>query len=247
MGDSGEPKEIVPELLGKLADAFTPGTCGESTGTTTNDKGFKVLDSHVRLIQGDGINTNSVIDILDTVKNAGFSLDNVTFGSGGALLQQMDRDTQKIAFKCCKAIIKGKSVDVYKDPIHDKGKKSKQGSMVLLKDEDLSAEAPWKATAKGANKYAGKCFNLTTVCHYEDGTKRAVWASDDKGKAARQDPESIGRSSELTEEKKKADSEKDLLVPVFRNGRVLKEYKLSDIRKRAASSWEGDPGCSTLQ
>merc|ERR1712232_1085776 len=191
--DSGEPKEIVPELLGKLADAFAPGTCGDSPGTTTNDKGFKVLDPHVRLIQGDGINTNSVLEIID------------------------------------------------------KGKKSKQGSMVLIKDEELSADAPWKATAKGANKFAGKCFNLATVCHFEGDTKRALWASDEKGKAARADPESIGRVSDLSEEKKKEDLSKDLLVPVLRNGRVLKSYTLKDIRKRAASTWEGDEGCKTLQ
>jgi len=245
--DSGEPKEIVPELLGKLADAFKEGTCGDSPGTVKNDKGYMVLDPHVRLIQGDGINTNSVLEIIDNVKKAGFSLDNVTFGSGGALLQQMDRDTQKIAFKCCKAIIKGKPTDVYKDPIHDKGKKSKQGSMVLVKDEDLPADAPWKATAKGANKFAGNCFNLATVCHFENDTKRAVWASDEKGKAGRQDPASIGRVSDLTEENKKDDLSKDLLVPVFRNGRVLKSYTLKDIRKRAASTWEGDEGCKTLQ
>jgi len=212
-----------------------------------NDKGFKVLDPHVRLIQGDGINTNSVLEIIDNVKKAGFSLDNVTFGSGGALLQQMDRDTQKIAFKCCKALIKGKPRDVYKDPIHDKGKKSKQGSMVLIRDEELSADAPWKSTAKGANKFAGKCFNLATACHFEGDTKRALWASDEKGKAARADPESIGRVSDLTEEKKKEDLSKDLLVPVLRNGRVLKSYTLKDIRKRAASTWEGDEGCKTLQ
>jgi nicotinamide phosphoribosyltransferase len=36
--------------------------------------------------------------------------DNITFGSGGALLQKMDRDTQSFAYKACHAIIDGKPV-----------------------------------------------------------------------------------------------------------------------------------------
>merc|ERR1712226_417735 len=98
--DSGEPKKIVPELLERIDGAFKEGTCGASSGTTINGKGYRVLDPHVRLIQGDGINTRTVLEICEEVKKQGWSLDNVTFGSGGALLQQMDRDTQKIAFKC---------------------------------------------------------------------------------------------------------------------------------------------------
>merc|ERR1719382_1010466 len=111
--DSGEPKEIVPELLEKLGAAFAPGTCGASPGSTTNKKGYKTLDPHILLLQGDGVNTKSVLEILEAIKKLGWSLDSVAFGSGGALLQRMDRDTQKIAFKCCQAIIKGKAVDVY--------------------------------------------------------------------------------------------------------------------------------------
>jgi len=40
----------------------------------------------------------------------GWSADNIAFGSGGALLQRVHRDTQKCAFKCCYAIINGKGV-----------------------------------------------------------------------------------------------------------------------------------------
>ena len=47
-------------------------------------------------------------------------------GSGGGLLQKMDRDTQKCAFKCSMAIIDGKEVPVFKNPITDIGKKSKR-------------------------------------------------------------------------------------------------------------------------
>ncbi len=40
----------------------------------------------------------------------GWCADNVAFGSGGALLQKVDRDTQRCAFKCCVAVIDGQKV-----------------------------------------------------------------------------------------------------------------------------------------
>eukprot|EP01137_Pigoraptor_chileana_P035407 Opistho-2@29371 len=65
--------------------------------------------------------------------DAGWSADNVGFGSGGALLQKLHRDTLKCAFKCSHAVINGKSVDVYKDPVTDPGKKSKKGRITLVR------------------------------------------------------------------------------------------------------------------
>jgi nicotinamide phosphoribosyltransferase len=116
--DSGDPPTVDLKLLNLLGDAF---------GYTTNSKGYKVLDHHVRIIQGDGIDYEMIINILTRLKDNGWSADNIAFGSGGGLLQKMDRDTQKCAFKCCLAIINGKEVEVYKDPITDPGKKSKKG------------------------------------------------------------------------------------------------------------------------
>ena len=64
----------------------------------------------LRVIQGDGISIETIDKILSAMTTNEFSLDNVTFGSGGALLQKLDRDTQKCAFKCCMAIIDGNKV-----------------------------------------------------------------------------------------------------------------------------------------
>ena len=119
--DSGDPLIICRQLVQKLANKF---------GTTTNAKGFKVLNN-VRLIQGDGINEHTVRMILGDFMVHGFSADNIAFGMGGALLQIVDRDTQKFAMKCSSAEINGKWVDVQKDPITDSGKKSKAGRVTL--------------------------------------------------------------------------------------------------------------------
>lgn len=121
--DSGEPTEIIPQLLKILGCKF---------GEEINKKGYKVLNSHIRIIQGDGIDRDSLPEILEAVKNTGYSTDNIAFGSGGGLLQKLNRDTSKYAFKCSHAVVNGAGIDVYKDPITDHGKKSKTGRLKLI-------------------------------------------------------------------------------------------------------------------
>ena len=55
----------------------------EKFGGTVNEKGFKVLDKHVRLIQGDGVNMESIKEIVNLIERLGFATDNLVFGSGG--------------------------------------------------------------------------------------------------------------------------------------------------------------------
>jgi nicotinamide phosphoribosyltransferase len=124
--DSGDPAVVVKQCLQILEKYF---------GSTRNAKGFKVLNN-VRVLQGDGINHASIRSILYTITLAGYSADNVVFGQGGALLQIVNRDDQKFAMKCSAALVDGKWVDVYKDPIHDKGKQSKKGRVTLFKTEN---------------------------------------------------------------------------------------------------------------
>jgi nicotinamide phosphoribosyltransferase len=123
--DSGEPVDVVHRCLERLEAHF---------GSTTNAKGHRVLQ-HVRLIQGDGVNPASIRQILERITAAGFSADNVAFGMGGALLQHMNRDTQKFALKCSAARVDGEWRDVYKDPVTDKGKTSKRGRLTLLRSD----------------------------------------------------------------------------------------------------------------
>jgi nicotinamide phosphoribosyltransferase len=123
--DSGHPATVVLGCLQRLADAF---------GFTINAKGYKVLNN-VRVIQGDGINEDSIKEICDTFIADGFSADNVAFGMGGALLQIVNRDTQRFAMKASAAKINGEWIDVYKDPITDPGKASKKGRLNTVRNE----------------------------------------------------------------------------------------------------------------
>jgi nicotinamide phosphoribosyltransferase len=119
--DSGDPVEVNRKLIEIL---------GEKFGYTINAKGFKVLNN-VRLIQGDGINELTVRSILGAFMAMGWSADNIAFGMGGALLQIVDRDTQKFAMKASSACINDEWVDVVKDPATDPGKRSKAGRVTL--------------------------------------------------------------------------------------------------------------------
>lgn len=124
--DSGDPIKVVREALQRLAVKF---------GTTINSKGYKVLPNYIRLIQGDGINPSSIGKIIDAVLDAGFSLDNISFGMGGGLLQQVNRDTLGWAMKTSSARVDGYWRDVYKDPITSVSKRSKRGRLALVRHQ----------------------------------------------------------------------------------------------------------------
>ncbi|WP_102127756.1 nicotinate phosphoribosyltransferase [Deinococcus planocerae] len=120
--DSGDPPAMVRLAVNALAAKF---------GTTTNVLGFRVL-KHVRVIQGDGIDETTIRQILQNLTVDGFSAENVAFGMGGALLQKVDRDTQKFAYKASAGIVGGEYRGIYKDPVTDPGKRSKDGVLDLV-------------------------------------------------------------------------------------------------------------------
>lgn len=121
--DSGDPIDVLLTILFKFEDAGL---------MTENEQGYKELPAHFRIIQGDGVDAESIDDILSALTNEGFSAANLAFGSGGALLQKVNRDTQKFAFKCSAVLDDyGHWNDVYKEPVTDPGKKSKRGLMTL--------------------------------------------------------------------------------------------------------------------
>ena len=144
--DSGDPLVVLPKVLDILGAKF---------GFTVNSKGYKVLDPHVRVIQGDGVDLQAVEDILALLDRLGWSADNITFGCGGALLQKVNRDTCKFAFKCSAIERAGVWHDVQKDPVTDPGKKSKPGRLALIngghgfrtvRREDTLPSADWLRT-----------------------------------------------------------------------------------------------------
>ena len=129
--DSGDPAMTLLKVFDFLFERF---------GFATNEKGYKVLPPQVRVIQGDGVNYDSIKAIYARLKAHGISAENLVLGMGGALLQKLDRDTQKFALKCSYAKLNGKDTVVQKSPtemdadgnITGSFKKSKGGRLKLI-------------------------------------------------------------------------------------------------------------------
>merc|ERR1719331_143730 len=130
--DSGDPAETCVKIMEILAECF-------KEDVVTTKTGHKLLPPYLRVIQGDGVDYETIPKILESLKTAGFAADNIAFGSGGALLQKVNRDTFKCAFKCSEITINGKAREVFKDPITDSGKASKKGRLTLQLAEDAAA------------------------------------------------------------------------------------------------------------
>lgn len=121
--DSGDMLEVIPRLLRLQEVAF---------GYNMTDKGYKQI-KHVGIIQGDGVDHDAVIAVMNLITSLGYSADCVIFGSGGALLQKVNRDTLKFAQKACSIYINGDWLGIAKDPVTDSGKKSKEGVLTLAR------------------------------------------------------------------------------------------------------------------
>jgi nicotinamide phosphoribosyltransferase len=122
--DSGDPLTVPIEVVERLM---------KKVGYTVNSKGFRVLPEWVRVIQGDGIDVESLPKIIDNMIAAGLSIDNIAFGMGGGLLQKVDRDTLKYAMKAsARKDSVGNWHEVFKEPVTDSGKTSKKGRLGLI-------------------------------------------------------------------------------------------------------------------
>jgi nicotinamide phosphoribosyltransferase len=124
--DSGDPRIVVTRILRSLARAF---------GSEVNRKGYRVLNPAVRVLQGDGMDPDTIQDLYGAIMSDGWSAENVAVGMGGGLLQKMDRDTMRFAMKASAIEIDGIWADVYKDPKSDPGKRSKRGRLALVSNE----------------------------------------------------------------------------------------------------------------
>lgn len=123
--DSGDPIKTSVEVATLIMDYF---------GYIANVRGFKVFNPKVKMLWGDGVNHDSIINICwEFIKNK-IAISNIVFGMGGALLQQVHRDTMRCAFKSSHQVRNGKGFSIFKDPI-DGSKKSKKGRLALAYDQ----------------------------------------------------------------------------------------------------------------
>merc|ERR1712167_320646 len=86
--------------------------------------------------------------MLASLLSNGFCANVVHFGSGGGLLQKLNRDSLAFAFKCCAMYVGGKEYPVGKDPIAG-GKKSYGGNPPVIRGADGVLRNRGKYDAKG--------------------------------------------------------------------------------------------------
>lgn len=126
--DSGDPVSVCLRIIKSLANSF---------GYAVNKKGFMVLNPAVRVIYGDSINRVTMNSILTALYINGFSAENVTFGMGGGLLQDVLRDDLGWAQKG--SAIRDSSVSsdwigIQKDPATARQKRSLKGRLMVVQD-----------------------------------------------------------------------------------------------------------------
>lgn len=135
-GDSGDCVDVVTRTVFKLWEEF---------GGTTNSKGYKVLDPHVKAIYGDSITVQRCEQIYDILEKNGFAASNVALGVGSfsfqcieedGVLKPFTRDTFSSCIKATYCEIDGKPYPIFKNPKDGGFKKSQRGLCHVYKESD---------------------------------------------------------------------------------------------------------------
>jgi len=144
------PKTVAGDF--QFKEVFEPEVKGliellwETFAGTTNEQGYKVLDSHIGAIYGDSITLARAEEICTRLMENGFASTNVVLGIGSYTYQYNTRDTLGFAMKATYGEVmaeRGQCTcedtsscecgkidrrEIWKDPITDDGtKKSKRG------------------------------------------------------------------------------------------------------------------------
>jgi len=126
--DSGEPLAVIGKMLEIMKE--------NDIAFSRNEEG-KIIFRDFGILWGDGITPDVIEEILKMVMRKGFAAENMVFGSGGDIMQNINRDTQRFAIKCSSITRpNGAEQDVFKDPITDPGKTSKKGRITTYYDQE---------------------------------------------------------------------------------------------------------------
>lgn len=174
--DSGYPVDIINQILNIMEK--------NNVRYTLNSKGYKIFNKY-RILWSDGVTKQNIKDVLSSAILRKYSTQNFVFGMGGGLVQNLNRDTLGFAIKCSELTFDdGATLDIYKDPITDSGKKSKRGKVTTY-------------------------FNKKTSEFFTD---------------------IVGKENEYII---------NIVQPVFVNGKLIKEYTLTQVRENVQKCLEG--------
>lgn len=172
-------------------------------GGTVNSKGFKVLDPHVKALYGDSITPERCERIYQILTERGFACNNVSLGVGSFSMQCLETTSSS-----------GKEAS---------GKQSGSSKMYQPYTRDTFGIAIKATYAEDASGNSIMIFKnpKTDNGHFKKSQRGCCSVHFD------------GKDFSYTDGLTFAEHDKDplnLLIPVFRNGKMLKEYSLSDVR-----------------
>lgn len=139
--DSGDPIKIItgdPNAEpGSPAFKGTLYMLREIFGGFINDKGYFVLNPHIRMIYGDAITSEITESVCKwCAYESKISIENIAFGIGAYTYQYVTRDTRGYAIKATNAVFDDiGEVPLYKAPKTDPGKRSPRGCVAVFKDD----------------------------------------------------------------------------------------------------------------
>jgi nicotinamide phosphoribosyltransferase len=204
--DSGNPVEIlcghkwddIQNPYDENADAVEKGVIEllwDVFGGTTNEQGYKVLDSHIGAIYGDSITIDRANEICERLEAKGFASTNVVLGIGSFTYQYNTRDTfgfamkatyielEEVNYQTPESVVPEIGIvgrEIFKDPITDDGtKKSATGLLAVYDNYEggltLIDKASWETENEGKLKTIykdGKFYNETTLTEIRNRLKK---------------------------------------------------------------------------
>lgn len=141
--DSGDPVKIIcgdSEAEDPFVKMGSYEFLWNTFGGTFNNKGYKVLDTHIGLLYGDSINMKRQRETYRQLENKGFAATNLVLGVGSFSMGMVSRDSLALAMKATYFELdenpNGKAI--FKDPKTVTGtpKKSHKGLLQVLWNPD---------------------------------------------------------------------------------------------------------------
>ena len=220
-GDSGDPVEIVTETVFKLWESF---------GGTTNSKGYKVLDSHIKVIYGDSITPQRAESIYKILVENGFACNNVLLGVGSFSMQCLEQDTDP------ELIAALDSIEFLLTSAYGEGRECLKTVDLLRKSLSGPTLSPFTRDTYGKAVKATYCeVNGKQIPIFKDPkTDTGNFKKSQKGMCVvyRDAEGKLTYKDGFTPDTIKMFAGDNLLKTVFCNGKMVKEQTLSEIRDR---------------
>lgn len=176
-------------------------------GGMVNSKGYKVLDPHIKAIYGDSITPQRAEKIYRILIENGFACNNVALGAGSFSMQCLETDDTLAPY----------TRDTFHIAVKATYCEDKDGNQIPIFKAPKNykkVNGEFKVIESGQDNGINKKSHKGMCCVYKDNSGKVV-CEDGYTSSSIKDTES-----------------KNMFVPVFRDGRMIKEYSLADIRNR---------------